>query len=514
MRLRDLSLRHKIPLQSAVVILATALMVTASLVYRASVDLEHDLKASAERLARVLARTLTPLVIHDDVWRAFEIVRTPLQALDASDAARVEAIVVLDEKDRVYVSSHPERYPILSDPARANPELAALAGPLAVLSGENTVTVEPAGGPNIYVLAPVMADGVRVATLVMTYSKSIFAQRFGGIVKNAFFITLLVVAAILPIAWYWGHRMAIPLVRLAECMRLVGTRKPEEIECSLRESRDEIGQLGAAFQRMLAELREKETMEKQVMVSERLAALGRLSAGIAHEINNPLGGMLNAISTYRRHGGEALPPLAQGPGEPCSECALPGNLALSQRTLSLLERGLLQIKETVGALLVEAKVESHPLTPQDLEDIRTLVLSDAHPKGAHLAWDNRIEAPLPLPSTLVRQILLNLLLNATRAVEAGGRIECGIQVVGERLEIRVSNDGAYIPEHEQQYLFEPFFRLSEDGNGLGLWVTYQIVQQLGGSIRVRSEPGETRFVVHLPVSPEHEARAPAGAMPG
>ncbi|MGN2393397.1 sensor histidine kinase, partial [Pelomicrobium sp. G1] len=115
----------------------------------------------------------------------------------------------------------------------------------------------------------------------------------------------------------------------------------------------------------------------------------------------------------------------------------------------------------------------------DLEDIRTLVLSDAHPKGAHLAWDNRIEAPLPLPSTLVRQILLNLLLNATRAVEAGGRIECGIQVVGERLEIRVSNDGAYIPEHEQQYLFEPFFRLSEDGNGLGLWVTYQIVQQLG-----------------------------------
>ncbi|MGN2393391.1 hypothetical protein ACTFO6_18110, partial [Pelomicrobium sp. G1] len=115
------------------------------------------LKASAERLARVLARTLTPLVIHDDVWRAFEIVRTPLQALDASDAARVEAIVVLDEKDRVYVSSHPERYPILSDPARANPELAALAGPLAVLSGENTVTVEPAGGPNIYVLAPVMA---------------------------------------------------------------------------------------------------------------------------------------------------------------------------------------------------------------------------------------------------------------------------------------------------------------------------------------------------------------------
>jgi signal transduction histidine kinase len=514
MRLKDLSLRHKIPLQGAVVILATALMVTASLVYRASVDLKHDLKSASERMARVLARTLTPLVIHDDVWRAYEIVRTPFQALDAGDVARVDVIVLLDERGRVYVSSHPERYPILGDLAKLDTELAALAGPLAALSGENPVTVEPPGGRNIYVLAPAVADGLRVATLVVGYSKSIFARRFGGIVQNAFFMTLLVVTTILPIAWYLGQRMAAPLVRLAECMRLVGTRSASSLECSLGNSRDEIGQVGAAFQRMLAELRSKEAMEKQMMVSERLAALGRLSAAIAHEINNPLGGMLNAISTYRRHGGGTLPPLGQGSAKPCSECGLPESLALSQRTLSLLERGLLQIKETVGALLVEAKVESHPLTPQDLEDIRILALSDLHPKGAYLAWNNRIGTPLPLPSTLVRQILLNLLLNANRAVEADGRIECGVRVEGECLEIYVSNDGAHIPEQEQQYLFEPFSRLSESGNGLGLWVTYQIVQQLGGSIHVHSKPGETRFVVRLPVSLEHETRAPAGPVLG
>ncbi|MFZ5558442.1 MAG: ATP-binding protein [Pseudomonadota bacterium] len=511
--LRDLSLRYKIPLRGTAVILITALAVTASLVYRESLDLKQDLKSSSESMARVLAHTITPAVIHDDVWRAFEIVRTPFQALSDKDFTRAERILVLDERGRVFVSTHPEQFPILSEPARSDAGLAPIAPALASLSGRDPVTVEEAGSGQIFVLAPLVADGVRIGTLVLAYSRSVFAERFAAIARDAVVVTLLVVAVLLPVSWFWAHRMAIPLVRLADGMKRVGQRIPEDGELPVYESRDEIGEAGAAFKRMVAELRKKEAMEKQVMVSERLAALGRLSAGIAHEINNPLGGMLNAISTYRRHGGETAAPQGRE-GLPCIACGLPEHANLSRRTLSLLERGLTQIKETVGALLVEAKVESHALAPEDVEDIHTLVLPDVQRKGARLVWANRLVRPLPLPSTLVRQILLNLLLNATNAIGEGGRIDCQVRLVGERVEMRVANDGAHIPESQLQYLFEPFFALNESGHGLGLWVTYQIVQQLGGRIAVHSRPGETCFTVELPLDQEHETRAPADAVPG
>ena len=84
----------------------------------------------------------------------------------------------------------------------------------------------------------------------------------------------------------------------------------------------------------------------------------------------------------------------------------------------------------------------------------------------------------------------------------------------QALNIEVSNDGAHIPADKLQYLFEPFSLLSRDGTGLGLWVTYQIVQQLGGDIRVRSEPGETAFTVVLPLKEEHEAEHRTHAVPG
>jgi signal transduction histidine kinase len=232
---------------------------------------------------------------------------------------------------------------------------------------------------------------------------------------------------------------------------------------------------------MLQELEEKKSMQKQMLASERLAAIGRLTAGISHEINNPLGGMLNAISTYKKHGS----------GD-----------AMTMKTLSLLERGLLQIRETVGALLVEARLESHALTRQDFEDARTLVTPEAQGKSAQLLWSNEIVDPLPLPSTQVRQILLNLLLNAVTAVEHKGRLECSIARVNGSLRMAIANDGRQISRERLDHLYEPFAAQNDEaagGSGLGLWVTYQLVQQLNGSIVADSQPAGTTFTVELPI---------------
>lgn len=476
--LRDLSLRYKIPLRVLMLASITAIMVTGSILFRVYDETRNDLLHHAESMGRVLANTLVGPMTHDDVWRAYEIINSPFQGGGEDQAQIAETIVVLDIRGQVYVSTRPTQYPIQADPGRLDREYAAISDAVENQSATGPTVIDPPNSGRLFVIIPVTSEGARLGTLVMGYSKSLFIPRFVGIAQRAALMTLLALAVLLPIGWYWGNRMAGPLVRLAACMDQVGPGMPQNLHCNLFESRDEIGQVGMAFRRMLDELKHKENLEKQMFFSERLAAVGRLSAGIAHEINNPLGGMLNAISTFKKH--DNTDPQ-------------------TVKTISLLERGLLQIKNTIAALLVEAKFQGHPLTVQDIEDTRTLVLPDVHRKTVQLDWDNDILDTLPLPSTLVRQILINLLLNAIQAVEPQGRVRCHIYRDSNSLTLLIENDGKHVEEEQLGYLFEPFTSGREGGHGLGLWVTYQIVQQLKGEIMVQSQPGETRFVVTLPL---------------
>jgi signal transduction histidine kinase len=493
--LLDLSLAYKTPLRISALVIITAVLVTGSLVLRERDELRRDLIGHSQGVARVLAKTLVDPIVHDDAWRAYEIINAPFHTADASAPAQTaEIVMVLDARHRVYVSTRPTEYPMLANPAYIDPEYASVQQAIAdAASPEPTAIVAPASG-KLYLVLPILSDGVELGTLVMSYSGSVFRPRFVALVERAGLVTVAVLALLLPAGWLFGRRVAQPLVELAGAMGRVGPQMPGDIDYVHRyRGRDEIGRLGLEFQRMLAGLREKQVLEQQMVASGRLAAIGRLTAGIAHEINNPLGGMLNAISTFRRHGSD----------DP-----------LTTRTVSLIERGLRQIQETVAALLVEARVESHALTRQDIEDTHTLVLADAQAKSARFDWANEIEDPLPLPSTQTRQILINLLLNAVHAVGEGGHVQCHSALRDGRLCIAVTNDGEHIPAERLHYLFEPFSLLSRDGHGLGLWVTYQIVQQLGGTIRAESEPGRTRFTVELPLKRADERTSEAAAVPG
>ena len=239
---------------------------------------------------------------------------------------------------------------------------------------------------------------------------------------------------------------------------------------------------------MVDELKEKIVLKREVINHERMAAVGRLTASIAHEINNPLGGMLNAVSTLKRY----------GPTDP-----------LSQKTVNLLERGLSQIRETVAALLVEAKIASRSLTLQDTDDVRLLVTPSAQKQHTDLVWQADLPASLPLPSTPVRQLLINLSLNAIQAAGQGGHVAVRLSCDESRLTIAVENDGQALSAAQRERLFEPFSRLSEHGNGLGLWICYQIVTQLNGDIRAEPTDRLTRFVVNLPLDMNSDLNPPS-----
>jgi len=318
----------------------------------------------------------------------------------------------------------------------------------------------------------------------MSYPKSPFKSRFYQLAKDAVMITLLVLIVLLPVSIYWGKKMAAPLLQLSDAMSNITPHLPEPDGIKLEETGDEIGRLGKSFKNMIAELKEKENLQHQIIASDRLAAVGRLAAGIAHEINNPLGGMLNSISTFKRHG-------AQDP--------------LTLKTFSILERGLTQIKETVAALLVEAKARTRPFDQDDIEDICTLMHAGVQAKHINFTHENDMIDTQALPSTLVRQVIINLLLNAIRETQEYGHVHLRTYRDQGNFVIDVSNDGSYIPPEKVAYLFEPFTTLNDSGNGLGLWVIYQVTQQMGGLITVQSEPDETRFIVQLPLQEDRRS---------
>ena len=475
----DLSYRHKIPLWGGLLVVMTAFAVSAVLMVQTYEEMEDDLVIDTATLAEALAPEVFAAMVNGNIWRAYDVVSTPLDRKRSGPnlPGKAENIIVVDNNMQVFAAAFPRLARVGADLETLGPEFTAIANQLRVNAGSSESVSSIPDSPRLFYTMPIADQGARLGTLVVVLRKSSFMPRFFEIARYGVVAAVVLLGLLLPFNWYWGRRMAEPLVQLTERMREVGTQSPKELDPSLYTHRDEIGSLFMTYNRMLAELKEKGELERQVMQADRLAALGQLAAGVAHEINNPLGGMLMAIDTLK---GRSITDLR------------------TAKTIALLERGLDQIKETVGALLVEAKVKSRSLSERDIEDVLVLVLPQVHKKGLHLDWHNDVVGEVALPATLVRQVLINLLLNATHAAAPQGQIACNVHVSEDQLRVKVANDGRLITDEQMGHLFEPFSPLSEEGHGLGLWVTYQIVHQLGGTITASREGGCMQFAVQLP----------------
>ena len=477
-RVLDLSLRYKIPLWGSLLILVSVMSVSGALMFKAYEDLRRDVRSSAEGLGRTLSKTLFPALLHDDVWHAFEQIHAAFSGHSSGNPVQPEAIFVVDVAGRIIVSSVPTMLPMLArleSLGQDHAQLAAYLGDLQV--GDWQVFDFPHAAQSFFAF-PIREEGAQVGTLILAYPKDVFLPRFRGLALFGAFVGALVLAVLLPINWFWGVRMSRPLVGLAQRMSRVVHGGTEDQAHVAYPYQDEVGQLFHAYDLMLDELRQKTLLEQELMQSERLSAVGRLASGIAHEINNPLGGMLMALDTLRERG-EQSEPVA--------------------RTAGLLQRGLKQIQDTVGALLVQTRGERRPLKAHDLDDVRTLVHHEIAKKFQQLDW--QIDLPpgeLP-PALACRQIMINLLLNAVQAAPLHGQVAVRLGPHNGGLHVTVVNDAEPIPAQRLAHLFEPFVTDREDGHGLGLWVTYQIVQQLQGRITAMSEDGRVRFEVWLPM---------------
>ena len=477
----NLSYRYKVPLWGSFLIIIAALSVSASFMLNAYNKVEADLAIESEKLGYSLKSNLFSAILQDDVWRAFEIITEASQRA-SSNRVQVESILIVDNAQQVIVSTHPREAPMLSDMNTLGSEFAELAIHITKMRGEQAKTVYLRHSRHYYSLTPITRNNARLGTIIIIHSRDVFLPLFADSAWDALSVGALILAMLLPFNWYWGQRMTLPLVQLAARMEQLGKKWPDELDPNLFEYRDELGRLFDAYNNLLADLKTKETLEKRIVQSERLAALGQLAAGIAHEINNPLSGMLTAIDTLKYHSDTS---------------------PMTQKTIALIERGLNQIKDTVAALLVESKLNSRNLIAHDIEDVLTLISPTSSQKALHFTWHNSLSGEVELPATFIRQILINLLMNAITAASHQGEVACDVGISDGQLIISVANNGKMLTHEQIAHLFEPFSTFSEGGHGLGLWVTYQIVNQLGGNIQVnRTADDHMNFSVAIPLKGE------------
>jgi len=280
---------------------------------------------------------------------------------------------------------------------------------------------------------------------------------------------------------------------LSETMRRV---EAGDLTARVRdEGPDELGSLAKSFNAMVARLADarrqlEDRHAEEIRRAENLASLGKMAAGIAHEINNPIAGMLNCVRTL-----------------------LKGVRDEPQRIqyLQMLQDGLGRIGRTVGQLLNFAREAKPQLARTDLRSLlqHCLALLEhdlaARRVTCSLSREDSLPAILADPYQL-EQVFLNILKNAMEAMPNGGTIAITTGVrereAGPFLEVRIADTGIGIPPEHLPRIFDPFFTTKEvgRGTGLGLSVSYGIVRAHGGFIEATSEVGKgSLFTVGLPV---------------
>ncbi len=350
-------------------------------------------------------------------------------------------------------------------------------------------------------------DNVIIGSLYV----GVLKQPFDDLIRNTLmtFLGIAVVGVILIIiiAVQQAKSISQPLKKLQEAAgniangeygQAVSVRAPLEIEHlassinqmakKLELEKTELEEWGATLEKKVLERTEEiKRIHSQLFRSEKLASLGKLAAGVAHEINNPLTGILTNSSLLL----EDLPK-----DDP------------NRDDVEIIVKETIRCREIVKRLLDFAK-QTKP--QKKLSSVNTLIdniilLVRNQTSFRNIVIEKKLQEDLPdiLSDTdQVQQVFINIILNSAEAMVKGGTltIRSGLTTGKDFIQIEFADTGPGIPEANKERIFDPFFTTKEHGTGLGLSISYGIIEQHGGTITVDSTLGKgATFIIQLPVS--------------
>jgi len=333
--------------------------------------------------------------------------------------------------------------------------------------------------------------GALSISVPLAWADKVIHKNNSTIIKYSLFSIFAVALALI---YLFNNLVARRIDRLSQAME----NYPEQ-DYSVSDDKhlldDEIGRLIAGFNNLCGRLdkaqKDLDMTMQQAFYSEKMASLGQLTAGIAHEINNPLGGLLNCVKTMEEE---------------------PENIELHNRYLPLLDKGLKRIEHIMFQLLNFGRKTPLTYSKVDIDEVirECFELLEYRLKDIALTLDLNLAEHFCIDVEALRQIIVNTVLNAIQAMPEGGQLTIRTKQIYSLIVIVIKDTGTGVDPEIKDKIFDPFFTTKDigEGTGLGLAVTYALIQQMGGTIEMESEPGKgTVFSITLPASQKQEKHA-------
>lgn len=465
----------RVPALVAGLMIIVSAVVTHHVLTRLADTQTANLQALAGAYLDGLSTAVTVPVLRDDIWEVFDQLD---RAREKYSGVRPTATAVVTMDDRVVAAADPRRFPTQT----GFPETLRRRMP-----PDGGVVVDPLEG-RAFASQVLDYQGRAIGRIYAELDIShLLAERHEVLVTlistNAF-LTLLLAG----VGYAAVRGMVRPIEILAERFeRGRGGRMEPVPQQMIGNRRGTFGRLFRRYNIMVKALSDREALSQRLAEEERLASLGRLASGLAHEVNNPLGGLLTAVDTLDRHGHDP---------------------EVRKASVDLLKRGLLGMRDVVRSALVAYKSRNDQglLSPSDIDDLRYLISHEVRRRSLRLDWRNALGRPVAAPGGVVRQAVLNLLLNACAASPPNARLRLEVGIADGGLRIEVQDEGAGIEPAFAAILLSEAPPVAPHGPGLGLWIVRRMVDGLGGRVEVDTAGPGTRIALVLPLDDIGEAR--------
>jgi signal transduction histidine kinase len=429
-------------------------------------------------------------------------------SLLTSQAGRVDNVLVVREDGRIDDSLDPDYRPetlsagkyhyfYVSDPEVHLPKLVeageATEGFKHLLPSLQTTTQPVAGEPRTFAIPLQTSRGMNYIVVILGRSPS-DEESFWRTARPLLpTLAVLLIATVVAGILVWSFTR--PVRELSRATRRVAAGD-FNVRVRAAKRRDEIGQLAATFNEMVAQLGRMRELETQVKQAEQSAVIGRLASAIAHEIRNPL----NYINLTLDHLRTSLAP------------SDPQKRASVERLTGQLKKEVQRINTRITEFLKYTRPPSLDMKPLDLRETLRDALSMVEMQAAEGGVETRFVEDGDAPHVLgdreaLRSLFTNLIINGMQAMEGrGGRLTVRLTSSNGHARVTITDTGAGIEPEHMDKIFEPYFSTKETGTGLGLAIVRRVVERHDGSISVESLPdGGTTFTVELPTTERMKA---------
>jgi len=473
-------------LQSKFILITTGAIVflMAFIGYMAVKREKAILYSDMERQGRLLGDTLAIPIINDLIYERLGLVEEGglldnyiMEIFNRKDVDLLY-IAILDEDGKVISHNNITEYgKVYSDPLTTN-ALKANDAIVQQFSYDRQASLDFG--------VPLSIGKKRWGTLKFGISLKKVEKETLATITKIIITTLFFLLGGFVIILFLSRRFISPITHLANTMEKM---RSDYLDVKVDvKGQDELAVLGERFNSMIDRIKQaneelKRTHEKLVQ-SEKLASIGILASGVAHEINNPLGGLFNCLQM-----------LKQNSGDP----------AFREKYLNLINEGLDRIENTVSKLLWMARKNEHRPALVNVRNVVNDVYSfvEYRVRKSRIQFINEAGEDLKIfmdPHDF-QQIALNLFINAIQAMEHGGSLKVRGYREDSRIKVEVRDTGTGIARENIGKIFDPFFTTKPpgEGTGLGLWLTYEIIRNYKGEISVESEAGKgSTFVMSFP----------------